>query len=151
MASPAAPNCFVALWAPTDTSKTEESISPGLAAQQRARERALKRLRRLRERARNEIDRLLEFLDATDIDPDLEPSLGWTIAVARSYGNDQGIDDLEAEPEHDEDGADGEDGGDAEPSTGSLDGKGDQPRGRRSTRLGARPRRIRHRRCRRLA
>jgi|SRR5882757_809649 len=51
---------------------TQDSISPELAAQQRARIRALRRLRRLREKARIEINRLLDFLDASDIDPDLE-------------------------------------------------------------------------------
>jgi hypothetical protein len=98
----------------------------GLAKQQRERERALKQLRRLRTRAADEIERLLLFLDASDLDPDLEPSLGWTVKGARSYGNDQGADDLEVEPEHDEDGADDEPGGDDEPSMGSLDGRGEQ-------------------------
>jgi hypothetical protein len=68
---------------------------------------------------RHEIDRLIRFLDETDNhmqrDPDLEetaddePSLGWSTA-----GNCGGVDDLEAEPEHDED-ADP-----AEPSLGSV-------------------------------
>ncbi|MBR1231970.1 hypothetical protein [Bradyrhizobium sp. AUGA SZCCT0182] len=83
-------------------------VNPGLARQQREREKALQRLRKLRTKAADEIDRLLAFLDASDLDPDLEPSLGWTEAGARSYGNDQGADDLEAEPEHLEDGADDE-------------------------------------------
>jgi hypothetical protein len=48
-----------------------------LARQARKREGALARLRKLRKRASDEIDRLLEFLDASDIDPDLEPTLGF--------------------------------------------------------------------------
>ena len=89
------------------------SITPGLAKQQRERERALRRLRKLRIKAADEIERLLQFLDESDLDPDLEPSLGFSIAGARSYGNEAGADDLEAEPEHLEDGAD------HEPSLGS--------------------------------
>jgi hypothetical protein len=41
-------------------------ISVGLAEQQRQRERALKRLAKLKEKASAEIDRLLAFLDALD-------------------------------------------------------------------------------------
>src|SRR4051812_42080477 len=89
------------------------TIPPGLAQQQRDRERALRRLRKPRTKAKDEIERLLAFLDASDLDPDLEPSLGWPITGVRSYGNELGADDLEQEPEHDEDGAD------AEPSLGS--------------------------------
>jgi hypothetical protein len=102
------------------------TMTSGLARQQRERERALRRLAKLRSKAADEIERLLLFLDASDLDPDLEPSLGWTVNGARSYGNDLGADDLEAEPEHDEDGADDERGGDDEPSMGSLDGRGEQ-------------------------
>ena len=67
------------------------SLESNLAIQERQRGKALKKLRRLREKARDEIDRLLEFLDASDLDPDVE------------------------------DGGDDEDGRDAEPSLGSLD------------------------------
>ncbi|MET4847187.1 hypothetical protein ACE102_21895 [Bradyrhizobium sp. vgs-9] len=42
------------------------AILSGLAIQQRARETALRRLRRLRKRAEAEIDRLLAFLDQSD-------------------------------------------------------------------------------------
>jgi hypothetical protein len=60
---------------------------------------------------------LIGFLDATDDyvlreleeSNDDEPSLGWSTA-----GNCGGVDDLEAEPEHDED------GDPAEPSLGSV-------------------------------
>jgi hypothetical protein len=54
-----------------------EELSARLAKEAAKRKRALKRLRKLREKARNEIDRLLDFLDASDIDPDLEPTLGF--------------------------------------------------------------------------
>jgi hypothetical protein len=67
-----------------------------------------RRLAKLRSKAADEIERLLSFLDASDLDPDMEPSLGWTIAGSRSFGNNQGDDDLEAEPEHDEEGSDDE-------------------------------------------
>lgn len=49
-----------------------DSLSKNLARQQRRRETALQRLRRLRNEARDEIERLLAFLDASDLDPDLE-------------------------------------------------------------------------------
>jgi hypothetical protein len=48
-----------------------------LAKEAAKRRRALKRLRKLRAKAADEIDRLLDFLDASDIDPDLEPTLGF--------------------------------------------------------------------------
>ncbi|SRR6266404_1494220 len=104
----------------TLTGEPLESLPPELAIQERQRQKTLKRLRKLRQKAADEIDRLLAFLDASDLDPDLEPWLGWNAAGARSYGNDQGIDDLEEEPEHKEDGADDEHGGDNEPSLGSV-------------------------------
>ncbi len=114
----------------TPTGEPLDSLPPELAMQERQRQKALKRLRKLRTRAADEIDRLLAFLDASDIDPDLEPWLGWTAAGARSYGNEQGIDDLEEEPEHEESTYDDERGGDDEPSLGSLEnfGHGDQTR-----------------------
>lgn len=52
-------------------------------------------LMRLREEAANEIDRLLEFLDATEGDVDLEPDLGFY--NARHYACDAEADDEEAE------------------------------------------------------
>ena len=60
----------------TPTASSQDSFNSGLANQQAARAEALQRLRKLRKDASDEIDRLLEFLDASDIDPDLEPSLG---------------------------------------------------------------------------
>lgn len=117
---------------------TQDSLAARLATQQRQRERALRRLRKLRVKARNEIDRLLEFLDASDIDPDLEdtgdaeegadaePSLGsfdrmtdqsksWQ-TVDRNpdlYGWAGGVDNELDDADH-------------EPALGSLDGQGDQ-------------------------
>ena len=68
------------------------ALPEGLARQQRERERALKRVAKLRQKASNEIEKLLSFLDASDPytateleeavddrpcdgDPDAEPSL----------------------------------------------------------------------------
>jgi hypothetical protein len=64
---------------------------------------------RLRKEARDEIDRLIGFLDKTDdyISRELEesnddePSLGWT-NTGLQCGHCGGVDDLEAEPENDE-------------------------------------------------
>lgn len=93
---------------------TPDEIKTRLATQERQRERALRRLRKLRERARNEIDRLLEFLDASDIDPDLEPSL----AIHSAY-REAAADECEI-PE------------DAEPSLGSFDRMIDQDKSYRA-------------------
>jgi hypothetical protein len=63
---------------PTNTSANNvKSQEKALARQEAQRWRALKRLRKLRAKAADEIDRLLDFLDASDIDPDLEPTLGF--------------------------------------------------------------------------
>ena len=54
-----------------------------LLRQVRRRHKALQRLRKLRQQARDEIERLIQFLDDSDLDPDLEadgadePSLGF--------------------------------------------------------------------------
>jgi hypothetical protein len=96
---------------------SQKTLAARLAKQGKERERALNRLRKPRVRARAEIDRLLEFLDASDIDPDLEPSLGWPIS-GRSF--DHEVADLEAEPEHDEVCGDGEPDLCDEPSLGSV-------------------------------
>jgi hypothetical protein len=80
---------------------------------------------RLRKEARDEIERLIRFLDDTDNHMELEPSLGWPEPTGKgdygTYGDsrDEGCtnlgvtDDREAEPEHEEDDAD------SEPSLGS--------------------------------
>jgi hypothetical protein len=83
-----------------------DSMPEHLAIQMQERQTALKTLARLRREARDEIDRLIRFLDESDLDPDLEdtndqedenehgteldageldrsddePSLGWTVA-----------------------------------------------------------------------
>jgi hypothetical protein len=66
-----------------------ETLAARLAKQAAEREEALQCLRSLRKEAAAEIERLLEFMDASDLDPDLEetadgePSLGWsTLAIA---------------------------------------------------------------------
>jgi hypothetical protein len=58
------------------TEPSQETLTARLAAQAKNRERTLQRLRKLRIKAADEIDRLLALLDASDIDPDAEPSLG---------------------------------------------------------------------------
>lgn len=89
-------------------------ISPGLAIQQRQREKALRRVAKLRKKAAAEIERLLEFLDASDeyVTTELEDGV-----------DDGPVDDNELDgPENGED----EDSDPGEPSLGSLDGKDDQ-------------------------
>ena len=93
---------------------TQDSISPGLAAQQQAREEALQRLRSLRKEASDEIDRLLGFLDASD---------PYVTAELEEQVDDGPIDDNELDgPENGED----EESDPGEPCLGSLDGKDDQ-------------------------
>lgn len=105
-------------------------IETGLAIQQRERKTSLQRLAALRLEATEEIDRLINFLDASDIDPDLEPTLGFMNGPAEEdeceveedwepslgslgscYGSDTnsqeswsrgGLDDLEDDPSDDE-------------------------------------------------
>ena len=52
--------------APAPFTVSPEMLSARLAEQAKKRERTLKRLRKLRTKAADEIDRLLEFLDASD-------------------------------------------------------------------------------------
>jgi hypothetical protein len=66
---------------PTNTRR-----SANLRRQAKEREAAKAVLRDLRKQARDEIDRLLEFLDASDLDPDLEPALGFPEANIRQGG-----------------------------------------------------------------
>lgn len=111
--------------------RAQDSLPEGLAVQQRDRETALLTLRRLRREARDEIDRLLHFLDASDIDPDLEDgfddeptgddeqTLGWTDLESRWGCHAPNLDDCEADESEDE------------PSLGSLTSSsagGDQSR-----------------------
>jgi hypothetical protein len=84
------------------------SITAGLAKQQRERERALKRVARLRARASAEIERLLTFLDASDI---------YASTELEEQVDDQPCDDNELDgPENGED----EESDPAEPSLGSV-------------------------------
>jgi hypothetical protein len=100
--------------APARLTIPQETLTARLATQAAQREKALKRLRK-RTKAADEIDRLLAFLDASDLDPDLEetadnePSLGWPVR-----GHCGGVYDLEAEEGNDEPDAEGE------PSLGSV-------------------------------
>jgi hypothetical protein len=87
-----------------------DSIPSKLAVQHRRAEKARQRVRKLREKASAEIERLIAFMDATDgyttteqeEDHDAEPSLGF-----HKHGGGQEVggswhDDREAEDEHDE-------------------------------------------------
>jgi hypothetical protein len=84
-------------------------------------ERAVPSHRPAPQGSRDEIDRLIRFLDKTDDyvsreleeSNDDEPSLGWTTSGLQC-GHCGGVDDLEAETEHDED------SDPAEPSLGSV-------------------------------
>ena len=90
------------------------TITPGLARQQRERERALRRVAKLRERASAEIEQLINFLDACDpyAATELEDAI-----------DDGPIDDNELDgPQNGED----EESDPTEASLGSLDGKIDQ-------------------------
>jgi hypothetical protein len=77
---------------------------------------------RLRKEARDEIDRLLSFLDTTDVDPDLEPHLGFPelmyagLSESHPGDTDDREDDVDLEST---DRDDDEDGRDDEPSLGS--------------------------------
>ena len=51
----------------TLTGEPLESLPPELAIQERQRQKTLKRLRKLRQKAADEIDRLLAFLDVIRI------------------------------------------------------------------------------------
>ncbi|MDB5563753.1 MAG: hypothetical protein JWP84_319 [Tardiphaga sp.] len=53
---------------------------------------------RLRKEAADEIDRLLAFLDTTEPDPDLEPSLGASYGGSGAGGDDRELDDENDEP-----------------------------------------------------
>jgi hypothetical protein len=62
---------------PPPTAEPLHLLETGLAVQNRDRETSLQHLATLRKEAAEEIERLLDFLDASDIDPDLEPTLGF--------------------------------------------------------------------------
>ncbi|MDN4982290.1 hypothetical protein QY049_03510 [Bradyrhizobium sp. WYCCWR 13022] len=99
------------------------ATSPGLAAQERSREKALRRLRRLRKWASAEIERLLAFLDQSDeyvqteleddISADLEevgddePSLGSPDRLTEQFrwagSGGSSRDTIDCEPDHADD------------------------------------------------
>lgn len=68
--------------------RAQDSLPSGLLARERARERALKRLRKLREKAEAEVERLLTFLDAVD---------GYTATELEVTVDDEPCDDDELE------------------------------------------------------
>ncbi|EGP07546.1 hypothetical protein CSIRO_2785 [Bradyrhizobiaceae bacterium SG-6C] len=90
------------------------AIPEQLRKQERERRRALRKLRKLRARARDEIDRLIQFLDESDLDPDLEadgsdePSLGFQECFpgrgggTYSFEPDLEVDDSDDEPDVDD-------------------------------------------------
>lgn len=85
-------------------------IPEQLLKQERERRRALRKLRKLRQQARDEIERLIQFLDESDLDPDLEPSLGFfENGTPGGVTDDRELDDSDDEPD-----------GNDEPSLGSL-------------------------------
>ena len=89
-------------------------IPSGLAQQQREREMAIKRIAKLRTKASDEIERLIDFLDASD---------PYAATEQEEQIDDEPCDDNELDgPENGED----EDSDPAEPSLGSLDGQSDQ-------------------------
>jgi hypothetical protein len=107
-----------------------EAVALRLAIQATKSLKVRQRVRRLRERAEAEIERLLAFMDATDgytifeyeegaddvpcDDSELEPSLGWTSIEARSGRIASSADvDVEGDAREDD-----EDNSDAEPSLG---------------------------------
>lgn len=70
-------------------------------------EEAFRAIGHLRQEARDEIDRLLAFLDATEGDADLEPSLGFPeVDPGRLAPSDRGAaDDREEDADNEEDAA----------------------------------------------
>lgn len=108
--------------------RAQDSLPSGLLAQERAREKALKKLRRLREKAEAEVERLLTFLDTVDgyttneleeavddvpcCDDELEGNLSGLHGAALPTVTHDPAGDLEA------------DGSDDEPSLGSLQSNG---------------------------
>jgi hypothetical protein len=109
------------------------ALPDGLARQERERERALRRVAKLREKASNEIEKLLSFLDASDPyaateleeavddgpcdgDADTEPSLGSFDRMSdqiKAWSTRSTYAEIEVDAEQDT--------ADAEPSLGSLE------------------------------
>lgn len=75
---------------------TSAKARANLRRQAKKREAARATLRDLRYQARAEIDKLLSFLDASDLDPDLEPDLGFPETDLSHYkGRDQSLNEIE--------------------------------------------------------
>lgn len=95
-------------------STPRSTATENLLRQDRRRRKALQKLRKLRARARDEIDRLIQFLDDSNIDPDLEadgsdePSLGFQECFPGRGGPtystepDLEVDDSDDEPDVDD-------------------------------------------------
>ena len=64
----------------------QANLPSGLLAQQASRTEALQYLSKLRREARDEIDRLLAFLDNSDLDPDLEDGGDLEEGASGSWG-----------------------------------------------------------------
>jgi len=102
-----------ALKRPADSA---DSINANLAIQERQKAKAIRRLRRLREKASTEIDRLISFLDASD---------EYVQAELEEGADDGPCDDTELEPStgYDEGWESAENDDEAEPSLGwTVDG-----------------------------
>jgi hypothetical protein len=99
------PNAIAELWPSTG------ELCKRLAAQERAREKALRRLARLRRRAAAEIDRLIAFLDASDpfVMNELEEECDDEGAQREGGGGEEGCED------------EGADRSDYEPPLGGLE------------------------------
>jgi hypothetical protein len=106
------PNAITELWPSTG------ELCTRLAAQERAREKALKRLAKLRKKAAAEITRLIAFLDASDpyVTAELEEVCEDEGAQCEGGGGEEGCED------------EGADTSDREPSLGSLDHNHSQDR-----------------------
>jgi hypothetical protein len=90
-------------------------------------EEAFQAIGRLRKDARDEIERLLNFLDSTDSHMEREPDLGWPDRFGQC-GSVGGTDDTEDDSELNEDGGDAEPDLCDEPSLGALEQPMDQTR-----------------------
>jgi hypothetical protein len=90
-------------------------------------EEAFQAIGRLRKEARDEIGRLLNFLDSTDGHMEREPDLGWPERFGQC-GNAGATDDREDDSELNEDGGDAEPDLCDEPSLGALEQPLDQTR-----------------------
>ena len=105
-------------WSPLALSTIRRTFSPAQIFQA---------IGRLRKDARDEIERLLNFLDSTDSHMEREPDLGWPERFGQC-GGVGGTDDTEDDSELNEDGGDAEPDLCDEPSLGALEQPIDQTR-----------------------